>query len=52
VVDMDHVHLVEEGTFYQILLHCLPSGEVGSGEKHWWNFAMPFRVLDWVGEVI
>nr|CAB3494411.1 unnamed protein product [Digitaria exilis] len=30
-VDMDGVHVMERDTFYQMLLHCLPSGEVSSG---------------------
>ncbi|XP_078151974.1 nitroreductase family protein [Carex rostrata] len=50
-VDMDRIHLMERETFYQILLHCLPSGEVDLGEKQGRNFAMPFRVLDWDAEV-
>ncbi|KAJ3682650.1 hypothetical protein LUZ60_015223 [Juncus effusus] len=50
-VDMDRVHVMDQQTFYQILLHCLPSGEVGPNEKQGENFAMPFRVLDWDAEV-
>ncbi|KAJ4787148.1 hypothetical protein LUZ62_038394 [Rhynchospora pubera] len=50
-VDMDRVHIMEKETFYQILLHCLPSGEVGPGEKQGRNFTVPFRVLEWDAEV-
>ncbi|XP_065005020.1 uncharacterized protein LOC135636851 isoform X1 [Musa acuminata AAA Group] len=50
-VDMDGVHVLEKDTFYQILLHCLPSGELGLGEKQGKQFALPFRVLTWDAEV-
>nr|XP_010934062.1 uncharacterized protein LOC105054269 [Elaeis guineensis] len=50
-VDMDGVHVMQRETFYQILLHCLPSGEVGPGEKQGKQFALPFRVLTWDAEV-
>lgn len=50
-VDMDGVHFMRRETFYQILLHCLPSGELGPGEKQGKQFALPFRVLTWDAEV-
>jgi SagB-type dehydrogenase family enzyme len=50
-VDMDGVHVMERDTFYQMLLHCLPSGEVGPGERQGPNSALPFRVLPWDAEV-
>ncbi|XP_072954280.1 uncharacterized protein [Typha angustifolia] len=50
-VDMDGVHVMQRDTFYQILLHCLPSGELGSGEKQGKQYALPFRVLTWDAEV-
>ncbi|KAH7513603.1 hypothetical protein JRO89_XSUnG0170300 [Xanthoceras sorbifolium] len=50
-VDMDGVTTMERETFYQILLHCLPSGS-GSGEKKQKRqLALPFRVLSWDAEV-
>ncbi|KAJ1270714.1 hypothetical protein BS78_06G073100 [Paspalum vaginatum] len=50
-VDMDGVHVMERDTFYQMLLHCLPSGEVGPGERQGQQSALPFRVLPWDAEV-
>ncbi|KAH7664780.1 FMN-dependent nitroreductase-like protein, partial [Dioscorea alata] len=50
-VDMDGVHVMERDTFYQILLHCLPSGELEPEEKQGKQFALPFRVLTWDAEV-
>ncbi|OAY85984.1 hypothetical protein ACMD2_12159 [Ananas comosus] len=56
-VDMDRVHVMERNTFYQILLHCLPSGELGHREegeeikKQGKQCALPFRVLTWDAEV-
>ncbi|XP_022718346.1 uncharacterized protein LOC111276785 isoform X2 [Durio zibethinus] len=47
-VDMDGVTVMERQTFYQILLHCLPSGK---GEKHRRQLALPFRALSWDAEV-
>lgn len=47
-VDMDGIHVMERDTFYQILLHCLPSG---SGNKQGRQLALPFRVLSWDAEV-
>ncbi|KAK9147979.1 hypothetical protein Scep_006736 [Stephania cephalantha] len=52
-VDMDGVHVMERETFYQIMLHCLPSG-VQSGDgggKQGKQLALPFRVLTWEAEV-
>ncbi|RAL48972.1 hypothetical protein DM860_001292 [Cuscuta australis] len=49
-VDMDgHTGIAKE-TFYQILLHCMPSG-FGSGLKHGRQLALPFRALCWECEV-
>ncbi|KAF9610073.1 hypothetical protein IFM89_019913, partial [Coptis chinensis] len=50
-VDMDGVHVMKRETFYQILLHCLPSGSRGGGEKQGKQLALPFRVLPWDSEV-
>jgi hypothetical protein len=50
-VDMDGVHVMGRDTFYQMLMHCLPSGEVGSGERQGHQSALPFRVLPWEAEV-
>lgn len=50
-VDMDGVHVMGRDTFYQILLHCLPSGEVALGERQGPQRALPFRVLPWDAEV-
>ncbi|KAF9617156.1 hypothetical protein IFM89_034307 [Coptis chinensis] len=50
-VDMDGVHVMKRETFYQILLHCLPSGSQGGGEKQGKQLALPFRVLPWDSEV-
>ncbi|XP_062200860.1 uncharacterized protein LOC133903478 [Phragmites australis] len=50
-VDMDGVHVMGRDTFYQMLLHCLPSGEVCSGERQGPQSALPFRVLPWDAEV-
>ncbi|KAM5554849.1 hypothetical protein ABKV19_022995 [Rosa sericea] len=47
-VDMDGVTVMERETFYQILLHCLPSG---SGGKQRRQLALPFRALSWDAEV-
>ncbi|TVU31257.1 hypothetical protein EJB05_22938, partial [Eragrostis curvula] len=50
-VDMDGVHVMGRDTFYQMLLHCLPSGVVGPGERQGPQSALPFRVLPWDAEV-
>jgi hypothetical protein len=47
---MDGVTKIERDTFYQIMLHCLPSG-CGSGEKQKRQLALPFRALSWDAEV-
>lgn len=47
-VDMDGVTAMDRDTFYQILLHCLPSG---SGGKQKRQLALPFRALSWDAEV-
>lgn len=49
-VDMDGVTVMERETFYQILLHCMPSGSV-SGEKQRRQLALPYRALSWDSEV-
>lgn len=49
-VDMDGEPM-ERNSFYQILLHCLPSGQLGPGEKQGKQFALPFRTLTWDAEV-
>ncbi|KAL6007930.1 hypothetical protein ACLOJK_033435 [Asimina triloba] len=43
-VDMDGITVMERETFYQILLHCLPSG---SCQKQGRQLAFPYRVLPW-----
>ncbi|KAG0458841.1 hypothetical protein HPP92_021969 [Vanilla planifolia] len=50
-VDMDRVHIMDRETFYQILLRCLPSGNLGPGEKQGKQLALPFRALTWDAEV-
>jgi SagB-type dehydrogenase family enzyme len=49
-VDMDGVTAIPRDTFYQILLHCLPSG-CGSEGKQRRQLALPFRALPWDAEV-
>ena len=49
-VDMDINYVMEKATFYQILLHCLPSGFRGE-EKQGKQLALPFRLLPWDAEV-
>ncbi|RVW76926.1 hypothetical protein CK203_051582 [Vitis vinifera] len=49
-VDMDGVHVMQIDTFYQILLHCLPSGSQNGG-KQGRQLGLPFRVLSWDSEV-
>uniref|UniRef100_A0A7N0TDR9 Nitroreductase domain-containing protein n=1 Tax=Kalanchoe fedtschenkoi TaxID=63787 RepID=A0A7N0TDR9_KALFE len=50
-VDMDGVHVMARDTFYQMLLHCLPSGVCENGEKQGKPYALPFRALSWDAEV-
>ncbi|KAF7077581.1 hypothetical protein CFC21_082118 [Triticum aestivum] len=50
-VDMDGEHVMGKEEFYQILLHCLPSGEVSPGGRQGPQSALPFRVLPWDAEV-
>ncbi|KAJ0803299.1 putative nitroreductase [Helianthus annuus] len=47
-VDMDGVTSIERNTFYQILLHCLPSG---CQEKQKRQLGLPYRAMDWDSEV-
>ncbi|XP_057533760.1 uncharacterized protein LOC130811451 isoform X2 [Amaranthus tricolor] len=49
-VDMDGVTEIRRDSFYQILLHCLPSG-LTNGEKQGKQLALPFRALSWDSEV-
>ncbi|KAL5133038.1 putative nitroreductase MJ1384 [Glycine soja] len=49
-VDMDGVTEIERDAFYQILLHCLPSGCQGGGRQGR-ELALPFRALPWDAEV-
>nr|GLL25316.1 uncharacterized protein LOC109171564 [Ipomoea trifida] len=49
-VDMDGKTGMAKETFYQILLHCMPSGS-GSGDKCKRQLALPFRALGWECEV-
>ncbi|XP_016444896.1 uncharacterized protein LOC107770140 [Nicotiana tabacum] len=49
-VDMDGFTEMANDTFYQILLHCMPSGSC-DGEKHARQLALPFRSLAWDSEV-
>lgn len=49
-VDMDGVTAMQRNTFYQILLHCLPSG-CGTTEGQKRPLALPFRALSWDAEV-
>ncbi|XP_010259051.1 PREDICTED: uncharacterized protein LOC104598601 isoform X2 [Nelumbo nucifera] len=50
-VDMDGITVIGKETFYQFLLHCLPSGARGAEEKQGKQLALPFRVLPWDAEV-
>lgn len=47
-VDMDGVTSMERDTFYQILLHCLPSGLQEMQKR---QVALPYRAMDWDSEV-
>ncbi|GAA0157687.1 hypothetical protein LIER_14901 [Lithospermum erythrorhizon] len=49
-VDMDGETAIKKETFYQMLLHCMPSGS-GCGEKQKRQLALPFRSLSWDCEV-
>ncbi|XP_030535462.1 uncharacterized protein LOC115744425 [Rhodamnia argentea] len=49
-VDMDGVTAMDRATFYQILLHCVPSGS-GNGGKQRKQLALPYRALSWDAEV-
>lgn len=49
-VDMDGVTVMQRETFYQILLHCLPSGTQNRGMQKR-QLALPFRALSWDAEV-
>ncbi|CAG7868085.1 unnamed protein product [Brassica rapa] len=42
-VDMDGVTFIDKSAFYQMLMHCLPSGSSTKGEQ----LALPFRALSW-----
>lgn len=46
-VDMDGFTVMGRETFYQILLHCMPSGCRASGEKPGRQLTLPFRALPW-----
>ncbi|KAF9602620.1 hypothetical protein IFM89_030508 [Coptis chinensis] len=48
---MDGVHVMKRETFYQILLHCLPSSSRGGGEKQGKQLALPFWALPWDSEI-
>ncbi|KAL6569379.1 hypothetical protein OROMI_013893 [Orobanche minor] len=51
-VDMDGVTMMAKETFYQILLHCMPSGfEENGHKKQGRQLALPFRALPWDCEV-
>ncbi|KAI4372701.1 hypothetical protein MLD38_010900 [Melastoma candidum] len=47
--DMDGVTTMDRDTFYQILLHCLPSGSEGKQMKP--PMTLPFRALSWDAQV-
>ncbi|KAM1469972.1 hypothetical protein ACFX14_040583 [Malus domestica] len=49
-VDMDGVTVMDRSTFYQILLHCLPSGSRNGGKQKR-SLGLPFRALPWDAEV-
>lgn len=49
-VDMDGVTAMGRETFYQILLHCLPSGYVEEGQQGK-QMAFPFRAMPWESQV-
>lgn len=45
-VDMDGVTFIDKSVFYQMLMHCLPSGST-KGEPQREQLALPFRALSW-----
>ncbi|KAJ0229897.1 hypothetical protein HA466_0312660 [Hirschfeldia incana] len=45
-VDMDGVTFIDKSVFYQMLMHCLPSGST-NGEPQREQLALPFRALPW-----
>ncbi|CAH8390859.1 unnamed protein product [Eruca vesicaria subsp. sativa] len=45
-VDMDGVTFIDKSVFYQMLMHCLPSGS-NKGEPQREHLALPFRALPW-----
>ncbi|KAH7519598.1 hypothetical protein FEM48_Zijuj08G0053900 [Ziziphus jujuba var. spinosa] len=49
-VDMDGVTVMQRDTFYQILLHCLPSSSRNGGKQKR-QLTLPFRALPWDAEV-
>lgn len=49
-VDMNGVTAISMQTFYQILLHCIPSGSI-EGVKQGKQKALPFRAMPWDCEV-
>lgn len=49
-VDMDGKTAMTKEMFYQILLHCMPSG-LESGDKQGKQLALPYRALPWDSEV-
>ncbi|KAK4411271.1 hypothetical protein Sango_0200100 [Sesamum angolense] len=50
-VDMDSFTTMARETFYQMLLHCMPSGCGENGQKQRTQLALPFRALPWDSEV-
>ncbi|KAK4419303.1 hypothetical protein Salat_2343200 [Sesamum alatum] len=46
-VGMDSFTTMASETFYQILLHCIPSGYGENGRKQMTQLALPFRALPW-----
>ncbi|CAN1181956.1 hypothetical protein LINPERPRIM_LOCUS40595 [Linum perenne] len=48
-VEMDGLTKIDRDAFYQMMLHCLPSGN--GGEKQKKPSALPFRSLSWDAEV-
>ncbi|EOA39893.1 hypothetical protein CARUB_v10008571mg [Capsella rubella] len=45
-VDMDAVTFIDKSSFFQMLMHCLPSGST-RGEPQREQLALPFRALPW-----